>query len=95
MWIWKAMVRQAVAGLKPLAAAGGITVTVEPEPGLPEVIGEPDELIQLFQNLVHNAIKYGREGGEVRVVLGRAGGQVFGAVQRRWRGHSRPRTFPA
>jgi len=29
---------------------------------------------------VHNAIKYGREGGEVRVVLGRAGEQVFGAV---------------
>jgi len=74
------MVRQAVAGLKPLAAAEAITVKVEPQPGLPEVIGQPDELVQLFQNLVHNAIKYGREGGEVRVVLGRAGEQVFGAV---------------
>src|SRR6201995_505882 len=41
----EAMVRQAVAGLKPLAAAEAITVKVEPEPGMPEVIGQSDELI--------------------------------------------------
>jgi len=35
----------------------------------PPVTGERDELVQLFQNLVHNAIKYGRENGEVRVTL--------------------------
>ena len=35
-------------------------------------IGERDELIQLFQNLIHNAIKYGRHGGHVWVTLGRA-----------------------
>jgi two-component system phosphate regulon sensor histidine kinase PhoR len=37
--------------------------------------------VQLFQNLIHNAIKYGREDGEVRVSLGRAGDQVFAAVR--------------
>jgi len=76
----EAVVRQAVAALKPLASQDAITVKVQPEPGLPLVIGDGDELVQLFQNLVHNAIKYGREGGEVRVALGRAGSQVFGAV---------------
>jgi two-component system phosphate regulon sensor histidine kinase PhoR len=56
-------------------------VTVEPEPALPQVTGDADELVQLFQNLIHNAIKYGREGGEVWVRLGRAGAdQVFAAV---------------
>ena len=34
---------------------------------MPPVVGERDELIQLFQNLMHNAIKYGRVGGHVWV----------------------------
>lgn len=76
------VVRQAVAALKPLAAQDAITVTVEAAAGLPPVIGDHDELVQLFQNLVHNAIKYGREGGQVSVVLALAGeGQVMAAVR--------------
>jgi two-component system phosphate regulon sensor histidine kinase PhoR len=67
------VVRQAVAALKPLAAQDAITVTVESEPNLPPVIGDHDELVQLFQNLVHNALKYGRDGGRVWISLGRAG----------------------
>lgn len=31
------------------------------------VLGQADELTQLFQNLIENAIKYGRAGGTVRV----------------------------
>ena len=34
---------------------------------LPEVIGEADELTQVFQNLVANAINYGRPESEIRV----------------------------
>ena len=75
-------VRQAVAALKPLAAQDAITIAVEPEADLPRVTGDADELVQLFQNLVHNAIKYGREGGRVEVILGRGDGdQVFAAVR--------------
>jgi len=55
-----------------------VTVTAEPE--LPPVIGQQDELVQLFQNLVHNAIKYGREKGKVEIRVGQADGQVFAAV---------------
>ena len=72
-------VRQAVAALIPLAAEDGITVTVEAAPGLPPVAGDADELVQLFQNLVHNAIKYGREEGQVTITLGEADGQVVAA----------------
>ena len=35
---------------------------------LPPVKGDPDELIQLFQNLIDNALKYGRAGTPVRVL---------------------------
>jgi two-component system, OmpR family, phosphate regulon sensor histidine kinase PhoR len=34
---------------------------------LPEVIGDRDEIAQVFQNLIDNAIKYGRPGTEISV----------------------------
>src|SRR5206468_5653834 len=40
--------------------------------GLPPVQGEQDELIQLFQNLIDNALKYGRAGTAVRVLAHRS-----------------------
>jgi two-component system phosphate regulon sensor histidine kinase PhoR len=79
----EAVVRQAATALSPLAKADGITITVEVEGTLPDVPGERDELVQLFQNLIHNAIKYGRENGEVRITLrqqaatGRRGPESF------------------
>jgi two-component system phosphate regulon sensor histidine kinase PhoR len=33
-------------------------------------VGGRDELIQIFQNLIHNAIKYGKPGGHVWITLG-------------------------
>jgi two-component system phosphate regulon sensor histidine kinase PhoR len=82
----ESVVRQAAAALAPLAAADRITVTVQGGADLPPIRGEHDELVQLFQNLIHNAIKYGREGGQVTVTLGRDfvgpnGGHIFAAVK--------------
>ena len=77
----ESVVRQAAAALKPLAAQDGITVTVKAEPEVPQVIGDHDELVQLFQNLVHNAIKYGREKGQVEIAIGSGDGQVFAAIR--------------
>ncbi|OJU08665.1 MAG: hypothetical protein BGN85_02925 [Alphaproteobacteria bacterium 64-11] len=75
------VVRQAVQVLMPLAADDGVSVTVQAPSQLPDVLGDRDELVQLFQNLVHNAIKYGREGGRITVTLGTRDGQVFAAVR--------------
>ena len=41
-------------------------------PGLPRIVGDPDELTQVFQNLIDNALKYGKPGTEIRVTAGEA-----------------------
>jgi two-component system phosphate regulon sensor histidine kinase PhoR len=42
-------------------------------PDLPEVLGDRDELAQVFQNLVDNGIKYGRSGSEITVAAAAIG----------------------
>jgi two-component system phosphate regulon sensor histidine kinase PhoR len=76
------VVREVAAALGPLAKGDRITVEVSGSPGMPPVVGERDELIQLFQNLIHNAIKYGREDGHVWISYGQmADGQLFVTVR--------------
>ena len=77
----ESVVRQAAAALKPLAAQDGMTVTVKADADVSPVIGDHDELVQLFQNLIHNAIKYGREQGKVDIGIGQADGQVHAAIR--------------
>lgn len=50
------------------AKAKGVTVEVDLAPKLPTVAGDSDQLAQVFQNLLDNAIKYGRPNGKVRLV---------------------------
>jgi two-component system phosphate regulon sensor histidine kinase PhoR len=78
------IVRQAVQALEPLAVGDGISVKVVcGAESAGTIIGDRDELVQLFQNLIHNAIKYGRPGGRVLVTLGRSENsrEVFVAVR--------------
>ena len=70
--------RNAAAALQSLAMVDNVTVTVADGADIPRVRGERDELIQLFQNLFHNAIKYGREGGHVWVNFALAPGEAPG-----------------
>src|SRR5438105_3293763 len=61
--------RDAADALKPLADSAAVTLEIEPhQPAY--ATGDRDQLTQLFQNILHNAIKYGREGGQVRVRFG-------------------------
>ncbi len=79
------VVRDAAAALGPLAEADKISISVESTVAAPIVVGERDELIQLFQNLMQNAIKYGKPGGHVWVSIcsddsGLAGRRGMGAM---------------
>lgn len=51
------------------ARAKGTTVEVDAPANLPPVSGDADQLAQVFQNLIDNAIKYGKPQGKVRVVV--------------------------
>jgi two-component system phosphate regulon sensor histidine kinase PhoR len=57
--------------LEPVAQSSGISIEVETLPTSAFVRGDYDELVQVFQNLIQNAIRYGREGGFVRVRMTR------------------------
>jgi two-component system phosphate regulon sensor histidine kinase PhoR len=65
-----------VDALAPLAAESGVTVEYAPPDRPVEVIGDHDELFQVFGNLLENAIKYGQQGG--RVVVSFGGGSQAG-----------------
>ncbi len=60
-------IRYVADTLDPLATERNIRLGVDAGPEKIFVRGERDELVQLFQNLIQNAIKYGREGGRVTV----------------------------
>lgn len=60
--------------LSPLAADLGIEIRLDlPEEKI-EVMGERDELVEVFENLIENACKYGQEGKVVDVILRREPG---------------------
>jgi two-component system phosphate regulon sensor histidine kinase PhoR len=69
------IVAEAVELVAAHAAAKPVELSVEPGPPL-EVEGDPDGLLRLTANLLENAIKYNRPGGEVRVRLAGRDGQA-------------------
>lgn len=61
-----------VQALDPVAESAGVTLSLSKLAGGPaEIRGERDEIVQVLQNLVHNAIKYGSDGGRVDVSVSR------------------------
>ena len=65
------LVRHTCDALEPMASQAGIDVQVQSELDGATVLGDRDELAQVFINLIHNAIKYGRPDGRVAVKLER------------------------
>ncbi len=62
-----AILKRVAETLEIQARAKRMRIVVDFPPDLPAVNGQDDELSQIFQNLVDNAIKYGREGTDVEV----------------------------
>jgi len=61
-----------------------IQVDFHPSPGLPSTIGDANQLIQVFLNLVGNAeqaIREIRPSGRIQIRLGQRGARIFATVQ--------------
>jgi two-component system phosphate regulon sensor histidine kinase PhoR len=65
------LVHQACDTLEPMASEANVEVTIHSQLSGVAVLGDRDELAQVFINLLHNAIKYGRPGGAVSVKIER------------------------
>ncbi|MEQ1576212.1 MAG: ATP-binding protein [Hyphomicrobium sp.] len=77
-----AIVRAAVQGLEPIAREANITLKLEAPTQDMRVRGDRDELEQVFQNLIENAIKYGKVAGKVEVSVQRLAGSGSGLAGR-------------
>ncbi|UFM64919.1 PAS domain-containing protein [Paracoccus sp. MA] len=60
-----------VATLTPAATAAGVQLDLQGAGGKVPVPGDADQLVQVFHNLIENAVKYGGAGGVVTVTLER------------------------
>ena len=67
-------------GLEQRAAKRQMRIDVALPESLPDVVGDPDELAQVFQNLIDNAIKYGRSGTAVEVTGGASPRRLAGVL---------------
>jgi len=57
-------------GLAPQAEKRNIDLRIDVPDELPRVRGDKDRLAEVFQNLIENGVKYGREGGGITIEAG-------------------------
>jgi two-component system phosphate regulon sensor histidine kinase PhoR len=62
-------VSHVIQALQPLAAGTATIIECKRLEAPAIVRGDRDELVQVFQNLVQNAIKYGKSGGRIEVAI--------------------------
>jgi two-component system phosphate regulon sensor histidine kinase PhoR len=69
-----------VERLRLFADRQGVTLWVDLAASLPAVQGDEQRLGQVFVNLLHNAVKFSPDGGEVRISVSSSGPEVVVAI---------------
>jgi signal transduction histidine kinase len=59
------LIVEAVDMQRPLASSSSLELRVEVDADVPEVWGDRDRLLQVFENLIGNAIKFTKAGGRI------------------------------
>jgi two-component system phosphate regulon sensor histidine kinase PhoR len=75
------IVAQVCDTMTPLAEEQNVALTLKREAAEAFVLGDRDELIRVFENLVENALKYGASGKRVEVTLSAAAGEAAVSVR--------------
>src|SRR5262245_2112151 len=71
-----AVVRQVTDAMQMLARDRGVDVTVNAPSAPVMALGDRDELVRVFENLVENALKYGAAGKRVEIGIGPGSGRA-------------------
>ncbi len=64
-----ALIERSLAGFEIAFRQRGTSLDWQPNDSLPDILGDTDQLEQVMQNLLDNALKYGRQGGTIKVRL--------------------------
>ncbi|MFN8472730.1 MAG: ATP-binding protein [Anaerolineae bacterium] len=59
------LLERLAAAYAPQAEAGGVTLRVSAESGLPDILVDPERMAQVLGNLVSNALRYTPSGGQI------------------------------
>ena len=74
------LTEMAVLEAEEMAAERQITVFSEIEPRI-YINGDETLLIRLWMNLLENAVRYGKDGGKIKVYLSSDGGRIYASVE--------------
>jgi PAS domain S-box-containing protein len=66
--------------MRPGAEDARVELTSAPEPGLPEIAADRERILQVFSNLIGNAVKFSSAGGRIDLSARRSGDHVCFSV---------------